>query len=195
MILIGLGSNLSDRKSATPRLMLEMALVEMAARGIDIVKQSHFYESEPVPKSDQPWFVNAVVAVETIHSPEKLLETLHDIEAGLGRRRRIRWEARIIDLDILTFHDHIYPSPDTWPARDVGHAQNCPTGDGTKANAGENEAQGMIIPHPRLHERLFVLKPLMDICPDWTHPVSGKTAKAYASQLTEQAKQGMIRLI
>ncbi|MCF6215731.1 MAG: 2-amino-4-hydroxy-6-hydroxymethyldihydropteridine diphosphokinase [Emcibacter sp.] len=195
MIFIGLGSNLSEGKSGTPRSMLAAALGEMAACGIDVVELSHFYESEPVPKSDQPWFINAVAAVETRLSPEGLLKNLHDIETKLGRTRRIRWEARIIDLDIIAYDDCIYPSsgdgPDGW---------HVAAGDDhiTRQNQDENQEQVMVIPHPRMHERLFVLKPLMDICPEWIHPVLGKTAKSFARELAAQGDQenkGLIRQI
>ncbi|PCJ33353.1 MAG: 2-amino-4-hydroxy-6-hydroxymethyldihydropteridine diphosphokinase [Alphaproteobacteria bacterium] len=186
MILIGLGSNLSDGHSASPRSMLAAALAEMPAWGIDIVALSHFYESEPVPKSDQPWFINAVAAVDTRLSPEDLLNVLHDIETKLGRTRRIRWEARIIDLDIIAYDDRICPSPDDGP----GDWHNA-AGDGYITH----QVQDMVIPHPRMHERLFVLNPLMDICPEWIHPVFGKTAKFFARELAGQENKGLIRQI
>jgi len=153
MILIGLGSNLCGEEFDTPREVLEAALMEMAGCGIVVTKLSRFYESEPVPKSDQPWFVNGVAAVETELSAEDLLHELHHIEAHLGRERRVKWEARIIDLDILSYKNQILPSAELWPTGSI------------------------IIPHARMHERLFVLKPLMDICPDWKHPVLDKTAE------------------
>lgn len=190
MILIGLGSNLSDGNSASPRSMLAAALAEMPSWGIDIVALSHFYESEPVPKSDQPWFVNAVAVVETGLSPEDLLKNLHDIETKLGRTRRIRWEARVIDLDIIAYDDRIYPSPDNGPDNGPGDWHNV-AGDSHITH----QVQDMVIPHPRMHERLFVLTPLMDICPEWIHPVYGKTAKSYARELATQENKGLIRQI
>lgn len=171
MILIGLGSNLSGEEFASPREVLEAALKEMMTCGIAVKQRSRFYQSEPVPKSDQPWFINAVVAVETDLGPDELLYKLHEIEAHLGRQRRVRWEARIIDLDILAFKDQILPSPEIW---------------GTLTD-------DITIPHPRLHERLFVLKPLMDICPDWRHPVLGKTAGELVQIVEKETEQSIIR--
>ena len=142
----------------------------MSDCGIRVTDQSRFYESEPIPKSDQPWFVNAVCAVDTELSPNDLLHKLHEIESELGRERRIRWEARIIDLDILAYHDLVLPSGGGWPA-----------------------SNGIIIPHPRLQDRLFVLKPLMDICPDWKHPVLDKTAAEFARVLDKAPDHGIIR--
>ncbi len=158
MIFIGLGSNLSGEVFDSPRDVLNAAIEEMPECGINITKISPFYETEPVPKSDQPWFVNAVVAVDTILSPPELLNVLHEIEANLGRERRIRWEARIIDLDIIAYDKQIYPSAAQWQEKPK-----------------DISAKDIIIPHPRMHERLFVLEPLRDICPDWHHPILEKT--------------------
>ncbi len=171
VILIGLGSNLSGDAFATPRQVLETAIEAMADYGIVVKKQSRFYRSEPVPKSDQPWFINAVVAVETELSASELLQKLHKIEASLGRVRRVRWEARIIDLDILCFMDQILPSVAQW----------------------QEKTDEITIPHPRLHERLFVLKPMMDVCPDWTHPILGKTAAELIEIVEKETEQGIIR--
>jgi len=175
MILIGLGSNLSSGKYDHPRAVLVAALEKMADCGIEIKSLSPFYQAEPVPKSDQPWFVNAVAAVKTDLSPSGLLQELHQIEASLGRTRRTRWEARIIDLDILAYDDQIIPSPGVW-----------------RAQAKNTQATAMMIPHPRMHERLFVLKPLMDICPDWTHPLLGQTAADFILVAERKSQQGAI---
>lgn len=172
MILIGLGSNLSGQQFETPRAVLEAALAAMPAYGIFVRKLSRFYTSEPVPKSDQPWFVNAVARVDTALGPQELLGKLHDIEAGLGRARRIRWEARVIDLDIIACDGRIIPSPE----------QRAAPGDIT-------------IPHPRMHERLFVLRPLQDVCPDWVHPVLGKTVGELITAVENTAEQSLQTII
>lgn len=183
MILIGLGSNLTGGQFDSPRAVLEAALAKMSDRGIVVKKLSRFYQSEPVPISDQPWFVNAVAAVETELSPTDLLQELHEIESSLGRERRVRWEARVLDLDILAYHERIMPSPEVWLAR---HRQI----------SAENVApEEIVIPHPRLHERLFVLKPLMDIFPNWRHPVLAKTAREFTASVEDDAVQGDVRAI
>lgn len=179
MILIGLGSNLTGRHFDSPRAVLEAAVAEMAEHGIEVLHISRFYQSEPVPKSDQPWFVNAVASVKTALAPAALLDRLHEIEANLGRERRIRWEARIIDLDLLAYEDRALPSKARW--RDLS------------ADGGEQAGGEIIIPHPRLHERLFVLLPLMDIDPGWRHPVLGERAAELANKVKKTAKQGIIR--
>ena len=111
------------------------------------MRRSRFYKSAPVPVSDQPWYVNAVASVATELPPRELLALLHRVEARFGRARRERNEARPLDLDLLAYNDRI--------------------------EAGEGG--GPILPHPRLHERGFVLLPLAEVAPGWRHPVSGKS--------------------
>ena len=104
--------------------------------------RSRFYNSAPVPASTQPWYVNAVAALETRLPPEDLLFLLHRIETELGRVRREKNAPRTIDLDLLAYDSLIRESPP-------------------------------ILPHPRLHERAFVLLPLAEIAPGWIHPRLG----------------------
>jgi len=146
MILIGLGSNLPS-EAGGPRETIEAALHALGDAGIAVERRSRFYRTAPVPVSDQPWYVNAVAAVTTKLPPRDLLAALHRIEAQFGRVRRERNEARPLDLDLLAYDGRI--------------------------ESGENG--GPILPHPRLHERAFVLLPLADIAPDWRHPISGKS--------------------
>ncbi len=171
MILIGLGSNLTTEEFSTSRAILEKALKMLEDEKISVIKCSRFYETEPVPKSDQPWYVNAVAQIETSLDAVELLAKLHEIERNLGRTRRERWEARVIDLDLLCYDEQIFPSAGQW----------C-------TEAQKDSPKGAVIPHARMHERDFVLIPLMDIVPDWRHPVSGKSIRTMLSQ----AKSGGI---
>ena len=100
----------------------------------------------------QPDYLNACILIETTLTPRALLQRLLAIENQFGRVRKVRWGARSLDLDLLLFGDQIV---------------DCP---------------GLTVPHPRLHERAFVLVPLMDIVPSWRHPIFGKTI----AQLSEQ---------
>lgn len=147
MILIALGSNLPGSR-ATPEDNLTDALPMMESRGISILKRSRVWITKPVPVSSQPDYRNAVAQVETALGPEELLAALLDIERVFGRRREEsnRNAARTLDLDILAYNDTVLAT-DT-----------------------------LDIPHPKLHERLFVLEPLCEIGPGWRHPVLGKTA-------------------
>ena len=140
MILIALGANLPSRYG-TPEDTLKAAIEAMQARGIDVVAQSSVWLTAPVPVSDQPWFRNAVIRVETSLKTRELMRVLHDVEAEFGRVRMKRNEARVLDLDLLAYNDEII-----------------------------NE-DGFIVPHPRMHDRAFVLKPLQEVGEGWKHPV------------------------
>lgn len=138
MILIALGANLPSNVGS-PRATLEAALRSLAQEGGDIVARSRFYQSSPVPKSDQPDYLNAVAAIKSQLDPPALLAVLGAIETRFGRRRGERNAARSLDLDLIAFDDLI---------RDVAP----------------------ILPHPRMHERAFVLLPLAEVAPIWVHP-------------------------
>lgn len=152
-ILIGLGSNLPGGHGS-PWQTCEAALAALVAEGLRIVRRSRWYESAPVPASDQPWYVNGVVAVETALAPAALLALLHRVEAAFGRERRVRNEARVLDLDLLAYGDIVRDGP-----------------------------APPLLPHPRLAERAFVLLPLAEVAPDWVDPRSGRSVEALAAAL------------
>lgn len=145
MILIGLGANLPT-SLGPPQATLEAALGALEAAGVRVLARSRWYRSAPVPPSAQPWFVNAVASVATGLDPAQLLQLLHRIEARYGRERRERNEARPIDLDLLDYDGIVM-----------------------------EQENGPILPHPRLHERAFVLLPLAELAPDWRHPRLGRS--------------------
>lgn len=152
MIYLGLGANLPS-EAGGPLATLEAALVDLQRHNILIVARSRWYRTTPVPPSDQPCFINGVVAVRTPLSPSHLLETLHKVEAHFGRRRGVRNAARTLDLDILDYDGRV------------------------------EEAPSLILPHPRMHERAFVLLPLREIAPAWRHPRLGLTVSALIAAL------------
>jgi len=150
MILIGLGGNLPSRRFGPPRSTLQAALAALEERAVRVRRRSRWYRSRPVPDDGQPWYVNGVAEVDTTLPPAELLERVLAVEAAFGRVRRRRWAPRVIDLDILAYHDH-----NTW---------------------GATPPLTPILPHPRLHERAFVLVPLVELAPAWRHPVLERTA-------------------
>lgn len=161
MILIAVGSNLGSARFGGPLETCAAALAALDGPDIRLNAQSRWYRSAPVPPSDQPWFINAVAEVDTRLSAERLLARLHDIEREFGRVRRQRNEARIVDLDLLAYHD-VVTRPGSSPE----------------------------LPHPRIAERAFVLLPLADIAPGWRHPANGATlgeltASLPSGQITE----------
>lgn len=113
---------------------------------------SSFYETAPWGVTDQPAFLNQVVEVETIQQPEDVLRHILEIEHELGRVRYERWGARVIDIDLLYFGEEV---------RDTAR---------------------LTLPHPRLHERKFVLIPMVEIAPDFIHPHLQKTQTALLSE-------------
>ena len=95
-ILIGLGANLPSPEHGPPVATLEAAVAALAARGLAIRARSRWWESAPVPVSDQPWYVNGVVEVETVLTPEALLALLHEVEAEFGRHRSVPNAPRVL---------------------------------------------------------------------------------------------------
>ena len=144
-ILIGLGANLPSPRHGPPVATLEAALGALVARGARILARSRWWESAPVPASDQSWYVNGVVEIGSVLEPEALLSCLHEIEAEFGRARSIPNAPRVLDLDLLVYGDLVRPGP-TPP----------------------------LLPHPRLTERAFVLFPLHEMRPTWRHPATGR---------------------
>lgn len=175
MILIGMGSNLTTEEFSTSKKILEAAMDALNEHGVNVLKCSKFYQTEPVPKSDQPWFVNAVIAVKTSLDPLELLKKLHEIEKELGRVRRERWEARIIDLDLLCYDDFVTPDIKKWQEAAKMTMPNQP-----------------VIPHARLHERDFVLIPLKDVSATWVHPIFGENVE---KMLEGHDSVGIVRLL
>jgi len=152
-IYIGLGSNLGNRL-ANIRKAIEL----MKQEGIEIVKESSIYETEPVGYKEQGWFLNSVVKARTQFSPEGLWKRLEKIEKVMGREREIKWGPRIIDLDILFY--------------------------GNKVLNGKQ----LQIPHPELHKRRFVLLPLKEIAPELVHPVLNKTIGEILGELEDNSE-------
>ena len=154
MIVIGLGANLPSPRYGDPQGACEAALDALDAAGIAVLRRSRWYRSAPVPASDQPWFVNAVAEVKTGLSAAELLDLLHRIEREMGRQRRFRDEARVIDLDLLIYGETV---------------------------SGPRETP--ILPHPRLAERAFVVLPLAELDPQWRHPGTGQSLAEIARAL------------
>lgn len=123
--------------------------------GIRMLKTSSVRETEPVGGPPQDQYLNAVWLAETGLAPEKLLEALLATEKEMGRGKRERNAPRVIDLDILFFGDRVLHRP------------------------------GLVIPHPRLAERIFVLEPLAELVPDWIHPKLKKTVRTLLEEVLE----------
>lgn len=141
LVYLSLGSNVGDRE-----MQLREAQARLGAAG-RVVARSSFYETEPVEFTQQPWFLNCALALETGQTPPQLMSAILGIEEEMGRRRVQKNGPRLIDIDILLFGDEVI------------------------------ESKELTIPHPALHQRRFVLEPLAEIAPEALHPVCGKTIR------------------
>lgn len=144
-LFIGIGANLTPEGFATRQAGCEAAIVMLGDLGINVMKMSRWYESAPVPISDQPWYLNAVAEAFTSFDAVETLAVLHSVEECFGRVRSFRNAARVLDLDLLDFGGQIH------------------------------DEVALKLPHPRMHQRAFVLLPLRDLIADWEHPKTGKS--------------------
>ncbi|WP_428657167.1 2-amino-4-hydroxy-6-hydroxymethyldihydropteridine diphosphokinase [Runella sp.] len=152
-VFLLLGANLGEREA-----MLVKATQLISERIAPVTAQSHLYETAPWGVIDQPAFLNQVIKIETTLSPEEVLAQTLDIEKQLGRERRLRWGARVIDIDMLYFDNVVL------------------------------ETEYLHLPHPRLHQRRFTLVPLAEIAPDFIHPVLHKTNQQLLSECTDESQ-------
>ncbi len=153
MILLAFGSNLDGPCGTPEQAVSSCAAHVMPEFGIHVVKRSAIWMTAPVPVSDQPPYANAVAQVETNLMPEELMDALKRIEVRFGRKSAARNAARTLDLDILAYR-------------------------GLRI-----QSDALAVPHPRLHERGFVLFPLREIAPHWRHPAMNLTVSEMIARL------------
>jgi 2-amino-4-hydroxy-6-hydroxymethyldihydropteridine diphosphokinase len=139
IVFLSLGSNIGDREEHIRKAFTLLANI------CKVRRTSHLYLTEPVGYTEQDWFLNCVVEVETDVDPKKLLSSIKSIERKLGRKKTVKNGPRIIDIDILFYGDYVV------------------------------NTKNLVIPHPLLQERLFILQPMMDLNPGFVHPVLKKT--------------------
>ena len=156
-VFVGIGGNLVPDGYPDLYTAFQDAIDRLGERA-DVVTVSPWYVTAPVPVSDQPDFLNAVIHLHTDHSPHQLLDHLLEVEGGFGRIRTVRNAARKLDLDILAFGAQVISD------------------------------QRLSVPHPRLADRAFVLLPWSDIAPDWCHPVTGRTIAQMASDIRTEGQ-------
>lgn len=162
--LITLGANLPSA-TGTALQTLEKSLELFPLESLQILRISKWFSTPAFPAGSGPDFVNGAVMVQTSLAPSDVLSALHRIEAAMGRTRENRWEPRLCDLDLIAYDDVILPDLATfkqWKALDLASQK-------TKA------PDQLVLPHPRIQDRSFVLVPLHDIASDWVHPVTGIT--------------------
>ena len=156
--LVGLGGNYPG-PWGKPHETIARAIRELAAGGVTVRAVSRFYETEAVGRAGQPNYINAVALIETVMPPEALLRRLKQIERAAGRRGGSPWGPRTLDIDILDYKGRTL----RWRGRSPGFAR-----------AG---GRPLVLPHPWIEKRPFVLAPLLDVAPAWRHPVTKMTAQ------------------
>jgi 2-amino-4-hydroxy-6-hydroxymethyldihydropteridine diphosphokinase len=172
--IIATGSNLkgSLKGDQSP---LDAALRLMSSESLEIIDQSPWYKSHAFPAGSGPDFTNGAVLCKTTLNASELIAHLHSVEHELGRNREKRWGPRVIDLDLIDFDGQIEPSLSIykhWESLEL------------KKQMQETPEQ-LILPHPRLQDRVFVMVPMRDIVPDWVHPVSGQSLDQLLSRFTQ----------
>ncbi len=181
--LIALGGNLPST-AGLPGETLLSALAALKDAGAELRAVSPFYATPCFPAGAGPDYVNAAAEIGMAGDARQMLDLLHRIEGMFGRERVQRWGRRTLDLDLIAQGQTVLPDL-------AGHAawRDLPPGDQMTRAPDE-----LILPHPRLQERAFVLIPLADIAPDWRHPVLGLTVRDMAAALPAAAVAGVVRL-
>ena len=155
-IIVGIGGNLFSKEGLHPVQVCQEAIKLLKPMSIIVKKQSSWYCSDPIPKSDQPKFFNSILVASTTLNELDVLNSLHVIEKKFGRIRKNINEARIIDLDLIDYSSKIYDSKD------------------------------IVLPHPRAHLRRFVMQPLYEIEKNWIHPILKTSVAEILEQLDQQ---------
>ena len=160
--LVALGANLPF-DAASPDQIITDALNCLGNSWYKVRRKSRLFKTPAYPKGSGPDYVNAaaVLDIASDSDPQAVLRHLHDIEARFGRRRDTRWGTRTLDIDLLAVGGLVAPDPATqtrW--------RNLPPADQARLTPDQ-----LILPHPRLQDRAFVLVPLAEVAPDWVHPL------------------------
>jgi len=142
---------------------LRSAIAELPHAGIALTRVSSFYETEPVDLKEQPWFLNCAAEVETHFDPFLLLSALHEIEAKMGSKKLIAKGPRLLDMDILLYGLETIDTPE------------------------------LIVPHPRMHLRRFVLTPLAEIAPNLLHPILQLTTAQMLAQTPDHSEVRLMK--
>ena len=155
-VIISIGGNIKSKDGSHPIQVAEKAINCFKDYSITVIKRSKWYESDPIPKSDQPKFFNCIIFANTFLKALDVLNSLHKIENLFGRERKLVNEPRVIDLDLIDYSNKIFRNKE------------------------------IIIPHPRAHQRRFVMEPLAELDKNWIHPILKINIKRILNGLDNQ---------
>ncbi len=160
-IIIGVGGNINSDDGSHPTDVANKAISCLKNYSIKVIKQSSWYESEAIPKSSQPNYFNSIIFANTTLNEIDVLNSLHEIEYLFGRKRNKINESRVIDLDLIDYSNKVLITKE------------------------------ITIPHPRAHQRGFVMKPLAELDPNWVHPI----LKTNVNEILKKLKYQKINIL
>ncbi|HBZ44208.1 MAG TPA: 2-amino-4-hydroxy-6-hydroxymethyldihydropteridine diphosphokinase [Maritimibacter sp.] len=181
--LVSLGSN-AESRAGGPADTVNAAFSSLDNGSINVLARSRLYVSPFVPEGAQPDVVNAVALCESKLTADAILSCLHDIEAAFDRQRIGRWTNRTLDLDLLNLDQKMLPDQSTlreWVELPLEKQRT-------------RTPETLLLPHPRMQDRAFVLVPALDVAPDWRHPLLGKTIREMLADL-DPADVAKVRLL
>ncbi len=182
-ILIALGANLPQSHNR-PSDTLKAAITAIGQSTLTLKAVSRFFKTPCFPPGAGPDYVNAVISLRANKGEKasQILAILHEIEEEYGRTRDVRWGMRTLDLDLLSYGNQVAPSRD-----DYLYWQHLPADEQTL-----RAPESLILPHPRIQDRGFVLVPAMDVAPDWCHPVLKLTISQMCAALPQEARDEVV---
>lgn len=183
--IVALGANLPSGAGSAVQALRDALVILHERLDISIESASRIWRTPAFPPGSGPDYANAAATIRTRLSAPALLDRLHGIEARFGRDRSTgRWSARVLDLDLIALDELVLPDPGT-----LRHWIDLPL-DRQRVEAPAH----LILPHPRLQDRGFVLAPLAEIAPGWRHPLTGKPVSEMLAELGPDALSGMVPL-
>jgi 2-amino-4-hydroxy-6-hydroxymethyldihydropteridine diphosphokinase len=183
LVVVAFGANQTS-SLGKPRETIELACATLSERVGSPLRKSRLYQTPAFPEGAGPDFVNAVAAFETELSPIEVLAICHGIEEVAGRTREIRWGQRTLDIDLIAFSDYLLPDLAVHK-----HWRDLPLTQQTQRTPDQ-----LIVPHPRLQDRAFVLVPMMEVAPDWIHPILKMTTRQLLDARPESEKASVCPL-